>query len=176
MSKQLIAVLAGVVVLVLLMIAGSLSSAGFLGGTSYDENNLVGDVYNGLAHVLMMRDGEMVGPIDTTNTVRIGSNGSTISEIKATTCDLSNANTSIAATSSGYVYCSVTGVASGDVPLVQLSTTTANTKFGAWVITSAKASTTAGMIDMMLYNGTGAAAVPSATAVGSSTNILYIDN
>lgn len=108
--------------------------------------------------------------------LKIGPNGSTVSELKLTSCDLSNANTSIAASSTGYVYCSVTGVASGDVVIAQLSTTTATTVFGGWSITSAKASTTAGMIDIRLKNDTGVAAVPSVGAVGSSTTIWYADN
>lgn len=110
------------------------------------------------------------------STVKVGTNGSTITELKANTCNLANADTSIAATSTGYVYCAITGVASGDLTLVQLSTTTANALFGGWTIQSSKASTTAGMIDVRLYNGTGAAAVPSVTSVGSSTNAWYMDN
>jgi hypothetical protein len=107
--------------------------------------------------------------------LKIGPNGSTITEAKATTCNLLNTDTSVAASTTVYVYCAVTGVASGDVVFGQLSTTTAQTLSGGWVLWSAKASTTAGMIDFMLSNYTGTAAVPSATGVGSSTNVLYLD-
>lgn len=110
------------------------------------------------------------------STLKIGTNGATITELNTTSCNLSNADTSVAATSTGYVYCAITGVASGDVVFAQLATTTANAAFGGWSIYSAKASTTAGFVDIRLYNGTGAAAVPSVTSVGSSTNVLFIDN
>jgi len=112
-----------------------------------------------------------------TNPHKQGTNGSSNVEAKATTCDLANADTSIAASSTGYTYCTVTGVASGDIVLAQLSTTTGNTLFGGWAIQSAKASTTANKIDIMLTNLTGAAAVPSANnaKVGSSTNIWVVD-
>lgn len=112
----------------------------------------------------------------TANGLKVGSNGSEIVEMKATTCEVKG-DDSVTATSSAYAYCTgVTGIASGDVVFAQLSTTTSNTIFGGWAISSAKASTTAGSIDFRLYNGTGADAVPSATSVGSSTNIWYIDN
>lgn len=101
-----------------------------------------------------------------------GASGSRIGPVISTTCNLLNTNASQAATTSAYVYCNVTGVVSGDTILAQLSTTTANTRFGHWSIVSAKASTTATGVDMELYNGSGASAVPSATAIGSSTNLL----
>lgn len=122
--------------------------------------------------------GTIAGTIINSGTLKLGTNGSTITELKASTCNLSGADVSIAATSTGYVYCSLTGVASGDVVMAQLSTST----IGAlnvnqnWMITSAVASTTAGIIDIRLYNGTGADAVPSVTRVGSSTNVWYLDN
>ncbi len=102
--------------------------------------------------------------------------GTTFQElIGNNSCTLKNIDTSIAATSTGYVYCTgITGLASGDNVLAQLSTTSPTTLFGGWVITSAKASTTAGAIDMRLYNGTGAAAVPSAQQVGSSSPNIWV--
>lgn len=106
----------------------------------------------------------------------VGDNGSEFVELKGATCNLSHADTSIAASSTGYVYCTgITGVASGDVVLAQLSSTTPNTGFKGWAIVSAISSSTAGAIDMMLLNLTGTASVPSATNIGSSTNIWYAD-
>lgn len=109
---------------------------------------------------------------DTLNTLR--TNVNTAFANLGSFCNLSNADTSIAATSSGYVYCALGTVAVGDTVHAQLSTTTANQTFGGWWITSATASSTAGYVDMRLFNGTGAAAVPSKTAVGSSTEIFDI--
>lgn len=111
---------------------------------------------------------------DTLNTLRTNTN--TAFANLGSSCNLLNADTSIAATSSGYVYCTGTPVASGDTVMDLLSTTTANQTFGGWWIVSANASSTAGNVDMRLYNGTGAAAVPSATRVGSSTQLWDISN
>lgn len=105
---------------------------------------------------------------------KVGANGSDIHELKATTCNLLGMDASHNATSTKPYQCNVTGVASDDVVLAQLSTTTANTLYGGWVITSAVA-TTSSAVQITILNLTGAAAVPSATAVGSSTNIWYAD-
>lgn len=110
--------------------------------------------------------------------VTIGPSGSSITELKATTCDMLNANTSINASTTGYVYCTgITGLASGDVVMAQLSTTSMGTLFtSGWVIISAKASSTAGAIDFRLANYSGTARAPAAVNVGSSTNVWYMDN
>ncbi len=108
----------------------------------------------------------------------LGTNGSTVTELKAALCDISGTtDTSHAATSTKYYYCAVTGVASGDVVFAQLASTSALNVIGSWVITDAKASSTAGFIDLMIMNLTGAARVPSAAVGGfaSSTNVLYLD-
>jgi hypothetical protein len=121
--------------------------------------------------------------IKTTGDLTVGSNGSTNAEMKAATCDLvgpGGADVSVAATSSAMIECAVTGIASGDVVFAQLATTTKATGLNQpaanWWLTSAKASTTAGFVTLWLYNGTGAATVPSAVNIGSSTNIWYVDN
>ena len=112
-----------------------------------------------------------------TGPVIIGPDGGTLNELKGTTCNLLNADTSIAASSTGYAYCTgITGLASGDVVLTQLSSTTPVTSRGGWSIQAAKASTTAGAIDIMIFNAEDRARIPSAFGVGSSTNIWYIDN
>ncbi len=106
------------------------------------------------------------------STFKLGSSGTAQSNQVSASCNLQNTNASLAATTSQYVYCTgVTGVTSADNVIMQLSTTTANSRFGQWNLWGVKASTTAGAIDAMLYNGSGASAVPSATAIGSSTNV-----
>ena len=110
-----------------------------------------------------------------TSSAVIGTNGSTISELKGTTCDLIGTDASQTASTTVAYDCAVTGVASGDVVLAQLATSTPVGGSAGWSISAALASTTAGYVTVLLYNN-GVAAVPSATHVGSSTNIWYMDN
>lgn len=60
-----ITVLAVLVAGFVLGVLGTGRSTETLGGTTYDASRLVGDVYQGLSEVLMFRNGEFVGPIDT---------------------------------------------------------------------------------------------------------------
>lgn len=106
--------------------------------------------------------------------LKIGPNGATFTELKAGTCNLRGMDASHAATSTKLYYCDATGVASGDVVAVQLATTSTATSFGTWIVQSAVA-TSSGMIEVRVYNGTGAAVVPSTIQVGSSTNYWYGD-
>ena len=115
------------------------------------------------------------GAVTNNSTVKIGTNGSTITELQATTCALIGTDASQAASSTVAYDCAVTGVASGDVVMAQLATSTPRAGVGHWNIVGSKASTTAGFVTVMLFNH-GAAAVPSVTAVGSSTQIWYMDN
>lgn len=115
-------------------------------------------------------------PWEFNRTVKIGTNGATMTELKATTCNLIGTNGSHTASTTVAYDCAVTGVASGDVVLAQLASSTpvGGGAFG-WDIRGAIASTTAGYVTVLLYNG-GPSVVPSATSVGSSTQIWYMDN
>lgn len=117
------------------------------------------------------------GAVTFSSTATIGTNGSAITELKATTCALIGTDGSQAASTSVPYDCAVTGIASGDVVLAQIATSTdfAGPVFG-WDIIAAKASTTAGYVTVLLANKTGAAATPSISGVGSTTNIWYMDN
>lgn len=106
---------------------------------------------------------------------KVGANGSDIHELKATTCNLVGMDASHPATTTKNYSCAVTGVASGDVVMVQLSTTTPSL-YGGWAIQGATASSTAGQIEVAILNLTGGAVVPSTLRVGSSTNVWYLDN
>jgi hypothetical protein len=108
--------------------------------------------------------------------LKVGQNGSTFAELKATTCDLIGSNASQAASTTVAYDCAVTGIASGDVVLAQLASSTPGSasQAGSWEIQAAKASTTAGYVTVLLKNN-GAAAVPSVTGVGSSTNLWFAD-
>jgi len=117
----------------------------------------------------------------TAATLKVGSNGSTMSEIKATAATIAGTtDTSHTASTTKYYYAAVTGVASGDVVFAQLATSSpgfANSFGLGWAITAAKASTTAGYVDLMVANFSGQSIAPSASGgFGSTTNIFYIDN
>ena len=107
----------------------------------------------------------------------IGSNGSTIYELKATTCELIGTNRTHTATSTFAYDCAITGLTSSDVVMAQIATSTDfSDALSGWSITAAKASSTSGFITVILDNRTGGSANPSATGVGSTTNVWYIDN
>lgn len=109
-------------------------------------------------------------------TFQIGSSGSALSNVVDTTCS-PKADVSIVASSTGYAYCTgVTGVTSADtVVLAQFSTSTANFSLPAdgFAIVSAKASSTAGVIDFLVMNNSGKAAVPSAVGRSASTTAIH---
>lgn len=111
--------------------------------------------------------------------LKVGDNGSEFTELKATTCNLIGTDGSQTASTTSAYSCAVTGVASGDVVMAILSSSTpAFPQTGVnpgWMIIGAKASTTAGFVEVLLTNFTGAAAIPSVTSVGSSTNVWYAD-
>lgn len=84
----------------------------------------------------------------------------------------SSINASHAATTTKVYDCFVSGARSGDAVFASLSTSTAF--FGGWSVVSAKASSTNDYVEIGIYNGTGAAAIPSTQSVGSSTNVLIV--
>lgn len=112
------------------------------------------------------------GFIAGTSGIKFGTSGSTVTQLLVGTCNLIS-DASIAATSTAAVDCAVTGSVAGDKVFVSLATTTPSTNLG-WRITGANASSTSGYITVKLMNLTGAAAVPSVSSVGSSTQYLII--
>lgn len=114
------------------------------------------------------------GAVSLTSTFKLGSSGTAQANQVITTCN-PTANTSIAATSTGYIFCTgVTGITSSDYVFAGFSTST-NAIADQWVIVGAKASTTAAAVDIKIMNLTGTAAVPSAAStVASSTRIFGI--
>lgn len=115
------------------------------------------------------------GAMTLTSSFKLGSSGTAQVNQVVTTCSM-KANNSINATSTGYAYCTgVTGVTSSDYVSANFATSTAAALvLGSdnWSIVSAQASTTAGAIDFILYNGTGANAVPSAVGRMASTTVV----
>lgn len=107
--------------------------------------------------------------------VKVGTSGTAQVNQVTTTCAM-QANLSIAATSTGYAFCTgVTGVTSADNIVAQFASSTGalNLNTDNWVISSSKASTTAGAIDFVLLNLTGLARTPSASSrIGSTTSIF----
>lgn len=122
-------------------------------------------------------DGLGVGTTTVTRyDLTVGTVGSAFSQIIGTTCNLIGADVSQAATSTKQYDCAITGLTSSFKVMAQLSTTTpvilsgTNTGLG-WSIVAAQASTTAGFATVLLYNGSGGAAIPSVSSVSSSTKV-----
>ena len=119
----------------------------------------------------------VTGASTLTGGVTVGA-GTAITEILKGSCTSFNGNGansidgSHAASTTRAYDCAVTGVEDGDLVFAQLATSTANGSI-TWLVAGAKASTTDGYITVMITNY-GAAAVPSATGVGSSTSYLII--
>lgn len=103
-----------------------------------------------------------------------GSNGTRIGPIIAGTSAFVGMNASQAASSTVTYDFPVTGVVSGDYVQVTLATTSQNSSVLNWSIRGCVASSTSGFVTCGITNFSGAAAVPSATQVGSSTNYLVI--
>lgn len=143
-----------------------LSVYGLVGGNQSANVGAVGTRFpNGLA----VGSGAAVS---TTGAFSLGSAGSQLVNLIGTTCNLIGSDASQAASTSKAYDCAVTGLLATDNVIAQIATTTtAASGYGYWSITGAKASTTAGYATVLLFNGTGAAAVPSVHAVGSSTKI-----
>lgn len=128
------------------------------------------------------------GNISTTaGTLTVGSNGTAISEILKGTCVLTNYGTpgqgidaNHAATSTVLYQCAatsggtaITGVASGDLTIVQFATSTPGLLNG-FAIVGSTASTTNGYINVLVTNLTGQAKIPSTLGVGSSTSYIIM--
>lgn len=84
-----------------------------------------------------------------------------------------NINSSQAASTTVVYDCPITGVIAGDAVMAEFASSTVMGMNG-WEITMAKASSTSGFIELGLYNGTGANAIPSVSGAGSSTSVLII--
>jgi len=111
-------------------------------------------------------------------TLQLGPNGATITELKSTTCTLSTTQLPLEATSTDVFYCAITGVASGDQVFVSLPSDNGAegvANFSGFMLSYARASTTAGYIEVGLSNFSGVATstFPLAT---TSVQVLYIDN
>lgn len=112
-----------------------------------------------------------VGNLTTTGTFKLGSSGTAQTNQVSSTCSIKS-DASASATSTVYGYCTgVTGVTSADTVDAAFATSTTAWQ-DQWVITGAKASTTAGSIDFRILNLSGKAqAFSAATTIGSSTVI-----
>lgn len=138
-------------------------------GAGVQSNDSTGGITN--------LDGLTITPAESGDGLKVGSNGSTLAEMKVVSCDLIGSNGSHAASTTKPYDCAITGITSSDVAFAQLATSTAiGSGSLGWAIVASKASTTAGYVTVLLANFTGAAAVPSATSVGSSTSVVYFDN
>lgn len=108
------------------------------------------------------------------DSVIVGENGSTLNEIKSTTCNLSTTATSLASSTSPF-QCAITGIASGDQVFVTLPYGNSMSGLGGIAMRYAVASTTAGFIEVGLFNASGVATTSYALAT-TSVQVLYLDN
>ena len=119
--------------------------------------------------------------IYTSSGITVGANGGDLNELNSSTCNLSISATRLpfAASTTAPFNCAITGLASGDQVFVTLP---AHTNFGAvnttvhsfWVVAAA-ASSTAGQIDVWIYNGTGTA-TSSFVQATTSVQVWSADN
>lgn len=112
-------------------------------------------------------------PFQTSSTLKVGTNGTALSNTIAASCSMIADNASIGTTTQ-YAYClNVTGVTSLDG--IEVTFATSSTLLSdQWIITGAKASTTIGAIDFRLLKLTGVAASQPMSAVSTigSTTII----
>lgn len=99
-------------------------------------------------------------------------NGTDITGLIATSCNLIGTDGSQAASTTVAYDCAVTNLTSSYKVIAQLASSTgASASNPAYVITAAKASSTAGYATVLLRNMNDTASVPSANNIGSSTSI-----
>ncbi len=152
---------------------------GLVGGNNQSGPLSGGEVGTHFPHGIYAGTGaqfavDQSGNLTTTGTETIGASGTAQANQVVTSCSMV-ANLSIVASSTGYADCvGVTGVTSSDNVLASFASTTGTlAQKDNWQIISAKASTTAGAIDFVLYNETGANAVPSAVSKIASTTSIF---
>lgn len=122
--------------------------------------------------------------LDIAGDVQVGSSGTAITRLNGGKCNIWDESPTVAASSTSIVSCqagtltlsALTGVAVLDDVFVQPSTTTFNglPVSGGVFVVGASASTTAGYIDVTVYNGTGAAYTWTAAAT-TSWNYWAVD-
>lgn len=146
---------------------GFVSAAGNLLAENYEPYVMYNGGYNSAKDIFTS------AALKSTGSFQLGSSGTAQVNSVVTTCSMT-ANVSITASSTGYAFCSgVTGVTSSDYVLAGFSTSTAVFLVGdQWIIQSARASTTAGVIDFSLLNLTGGTAVPSLVSRIGSTTVI----
>lgn len=107
----------------------------------------------------------------------VGNSGSALGNVIFGNCTLTVQTGTIAASTTAPYDCAVTGATAASTVLAALSTTTAYgaTQVSGFYAVSAKASTTAGFITVLLFNGTGTANNPSTAGYASSTNYLVMN-
>ncbi len=131
-----------------------------VGGNSQSNGGTFGAFGTRFPHGIAVGSGATVG---TDGTFTVGTSGSNVSFVKATTCDLVGG--AVLATTSVAADCAVTGVVAGDLVFTNLATSSALA-----YIYGARASSTAGYITVKLFNMTGGTS--DVSKFGSSTAVL----
>lgn len=144
----------------------------FSGGTTIDREGLgaVGDITN-LTNLTVEEDlivldaftpsGASLLASTTATSFKIGQVGTQRTLVLASTCNATASGATVAATSTGFMQCTVTNAVETDNVIAFLATSTLGIA-NNWVLLGGKSSTTAARVDFKVMNLTGvAAAVPS---------------
>ncbi len=170
-----IAKVLGLIVVLVLAFVGLKQTTPMLFGSSCDT-------YTCYTYLEVLNDLKVDGATSFTGLIsvtslKVGTNGTTQTQQISTSCN-PTADTSVAATSTSYIYCTgITGVTSTSRVIAQFATST-NAIGTQWAILGSNASTTAGAVDIKIMNLTGTAAVPSASAgatFASSTKLWIVN-
>lgn len=175
MSKPIKFLIGAVIVIAVLVAALSLfhnHSVSLVGASSgpahYQKESFLQGLASGVRDQFSL---DNAGNLTTTGTFKLGSSGTAQANQVNTTCSIKS-DASASATSTVYGYCTgVTGVTSADSVDAGFATSSV-LMTDQWVISGAKASTTAGSIDFRILNLSGKAqAFSAATTIGSTTVI-----
>ena len=102
-----------------------------------------------------------VFPSTWTNGLYIGNSGTLVQQINKGTCTLTG-TTTLATSTAVKMSCAATSVKSGDVVMIQPSSAITV----GWEVIGASASTTAGIIDVIIHNESATTTIPSTLTTG----------
>lgn len=154
---------------------GNLNSNGSKNFGATSAGNMLAENY--IPYVMYNGGFNTAKSFNASSDVTLGTSGTTFSAgLIGTTCNLIGSDVTVTASTSRAFDCAVTGVTSSFSTMAQLATSTGSGvacsqgTANCWSIIGSKASSTAGFVTVVLLNQ-GPSAIPSVTAVGSSTVI-----
>ncbi len=115
--------------------------------------------------------------VTNTSTFKLGSNGTTLTQIIKGTCNPLGMDVAQAASTTVGYDCAVTGVVSGDVVVANFASSSPTSGLGSlndFQIKGVQASSTSGFITLKVANLTGISRTPSATNFASGTEYMIM--